>query len=140
MMTKRRKRFFVAGIVLASLAGGYGLFHLLRPIDEEVRLARIEMKLRATLDRLVGLAKKDVLVELGEPGERRRAELPTTPFWGPQEKLTSILKPGQSYEEWRHKKGRFTCLIWFAGTADSASSRDDWKVVATGIHREGVVY
>ena len=109
-------------------------------IEKEVRLQRVEMRIGLRLDFLLGCSKDTVLAKMGRPEKTGKSELPATPFWGPQEELAGILKPGQAYEEWKYPKGPFTYLIWFADTGEGAPDSKGWKVVATGIHREGVVY
>ena len=132
-----------AGLVLVAASCAVFFFADSYPweylIEKEVRLQRVEMRIGVRLDRLIGCTRDDVSARNGRPENTRTLELPATPFWGPQEELVSILTPGQPYEEWRYSKGAFTYLIWFAGVRGDPDARG-WKVVATGMHREGVVY
>jgi len=111
-------------------------------IEKEVRLQRIETRKRIRLDRLIGYSKNAVIAKMGHPGktETRKCERPGIPMWGPGEGLCAMLKPGQRYEEWRYPEGLFTYLIWFTHAGEEASDPEEWRVIATGIHREGVVY
>lgn len=109
-------------------------------IEKEVRLQRVESRTRARLLRLVGSSRDAVLAEMGQPTKTEQSIFPRGPFWGPQMALFSILKPDQAFEEWQYQEGMFTYLIWFAGAGEGASNPNEWKVVGTGTHREGVVY
>ena len=146
-MVRKRTAILTALVALPLLLGSsVGVFRVTNAypweylIEKEVRLQRVEARTRASLDRLLGGTKDAIVTQLGQPAQKETRALPSAPFWGPQEELVFILKAGQPYEEWTYPKGRFTRLVWFAGSGEAASDSMRWTVVATGTHREGVVY
>lgn len=111
-----------------------------QPVSEEVRIHHEEIRLREELRALVGWGKDEVKAKMGPPTRKREPTLPEGPFWGPGEGLGRILRPGQPYDEWTYIRGKWTLFVWFGDPADKEPDRPKWKVVATGVHREGTVY
>ena len=146
----RTKKLALVLIVVASLLflACYCAFHYSEPDvypweylrDRHAREWRQETRIQARLKRLVGLDRNGVLATLGQPDRIEQQRIPTVPFFGPQQTLLVILRPGQAFEEWQYSKGVFTYLVWFAGGTEGAFGLQEWKVVATGLNREGRAY
>ena len=85
-----------------------------------------------------GMSRAQVKSILGEPERSSVAALPQTPFFGPQESLVNILKPGTSFEEWQYTDRETIYLIWFGSTEEEPEER--WTVVTKSSYPKGAVF
>ncbi|MFH1201306.1 MAG: hypothetical protein V1674_00230 [Candidatus Omnitrophota bacterium] len=85
-----------------------------------------------------GMSREQVISQLGQPFEKRIHTLPAGPFWGPQEGLASILKPGAKFEEWGYQKDGTTYLIWFGSL--EVKPEAEWKVIGKTLFPTGAVF
>ena len=85
-----------------------------------------------------GQTREEVTAILGNPDEILEFTLPSEPFFGPQEGLTSLLPPGAQVEEWQYLIDEEVVYVWFAG--DEAEPRVQWKVIETAIYPQDAVY
>jgi len=84
------------------------------------------------------MSRVDVGKFLGEPARKKIAVLPRGPFYGPQEGLVKILKPGSEYEEWEYESDNIIYFIWFGSVGDVNSA--NWKVIDVGEYPKGAVF
>jgi len=85
-----------------------------------------------------GSVRAEVRARLGAPDRRREFELPSTPYFGPQESLAGLVPAGTLVEEWVYHEGDEERYVWFAGAEDQPGDR--WRVIATGRYPAEAVY
>ena len=85
-----------------------------------------------------GASRTEVNSILGAPDERREMRLPEGSFWGPQEDLSTVLKPGTPFEEWVYHRDGYDYYVWFA--SPTGEPREDWKVVQKASCPEDAVF
>ncbi len=73
-----------------------------------------------------GDSRVEVRTKLGEPDERQEFVMPDAPFFGPQEGLSSLLRPGTVVEEWLYGRDGEVLYVWFA--EESGQPVENWLI------------
>ncbi len=91
-------------------------------------------------DDVENLMARDELTQLLGPTAKVRSEtFPTTPFMGPGEAMSGILRPGQAHEVWEYVDSGEVYLVYIAGASDDAPEHQ-WTVVGKTHYPQGAVF
>ena len=85
-----------------------------------------------------GMSRQNIKSIMGKPERADAGVVPQSPFFGPQEALLSVLKPGASFEEWQYTDAENIYLIWFGSINDEP--QDKWGVVTKFGYPKGAVF
>ena len=85
-----------------------------------------------------GMSRQNVKSIMGKPERADVGVVPQPPFFGPQEALLGVLKPGASFEEWQYTDAENIYLIWFGSINDEP--QDNWRVVTKFGYPKGAVF